>query len=281
MNAQDALFDMEAGNETEPTFDDLAAIESGDALDEWIDAETYALPFMGSEDEFAPIWHRVSAEVAAERSARFKARAEADKARRAQFAKDAAKLKASKPYALMGELLTALKGRGVYAKLADKTVTVYGNTHVKGHGTRFIPMMAVKLSTRGKLRVTSGDVSELLTMAELLARLTAEAPERMGDVMPRKYRHVMRTHRNKNKTPGDITGERATRGNSDFTDADMDTFPEFAMVAGPARKTSGKVSRQGERGMTADERRASDRERLRVWRERKRAEKLAAEAATA
>jgi hypothetical protein len=100
--------------------------------------------------------------------------------------------------------------------------------------------------------------------------------------MPRRFRHVMRTHRAKNTAPTDITGNRAARSVDGPVEAELTRLDltEYAATLdnradGLKTRTTGKRSMQGVK-LTAAEKRASDRERLTLWRAARRAEKLAA-----
>jgi hypothetical protein len=304
---QDELFSLESGASvaeleteapateapaTEPSAADMASaaqledILNGYSSDEWIDV-------MLSLDSHSV---GLSRGVAAERLYIERRKAQADRmSRKAQAqAKRAAELEAqaqalqaqrrTKTYAAMNALMvnSELTSRGVVMTLTGRKVTVESVQWSKAERRATTEVIATFTVANGLYKVSqSGGKRYSLNLEQAITFFLTELPERPEDKMPRKYRDIMRTHRHKNMTPSDITGNRAVRKieaetNDIVSAADTELYPEYAQIEGPRLRTTGKRSNQGQRGMTADERRAADRERLKLWRERKRQEKAQA-----
>jgi hypothetical protein len=185
-------------------------------------------------------------------------------------------------YRAMSELLATLTTRGVVMTLARRTVTVSAVQWVKGSG---LTTEAIATFTYADGRYSfklTGSKSEKYSLEGATVMLAELLPAR-ENVMPRKFRDMLKpANRHKAMGPVDVTGNRAMRNVSGdaLSAADLEKYPALAMVQGPKVRTTGKLSMQGV-AMTASERRESDRARLKLWRERKRAEKLAAEQASA
>lgn len=203
----------------------------------------------------------------------------------ASAAEKLSKARSGATYRAMSDLMAELQSRRVVMTLAGKTVTVESVQWEKGEGWVSTPVATFTLA-KGvySFKLTGSKRVEKLDFVNAVQFVQDNTTKRDADIMPRGFRAVMRTHRHKNQAPSDITGNRASRAVSleqakgdELSAADLEKFPALAMVAGPRMTTGGHVNMQGV-ALTADERRTRDRDRLKVWRERKRAEKLAAQA---
>lgn len=202
-------------------------------------------------------------------------------ARMAQAVEHAETSRASDAYRAMSDLMGELRTRGVVMTLTGDTVKVESLTWVKGEGDTLETVATFTVSGELIAVDIAGDL-HTGNHAETWALMLDILPERSADLMPRKYRDVMRTHRHKNSTPGDVTGNRAARNldgteTATLTSADLTAYAatlesRAADVAG--KRTSGKVSMQGVK-LTESERRESDRARQAAYRAAKRARALA------
>ena len=274
----------------EPNNTELTAIESemdvinGYSHDEWIDVMLSAdTRFLGMSRGVA-VEYMFQAETVAR--AERKSRVAKSRAKRAECVKANREVLAvsrkSRYYVVMGEVLKSLPTRGVTLTLKGKTVTVNAVTRVKGEIGETETAIGTFTLKGESVQWTQAGVKDLMTVGELVELLSSILPERPSDVMPRKYRDVMRL-RHVGRAVTDRTGERAVRNVASETgdvlgQADMETYGAYLQaIEGPRLTTAGTASRQGQRGLdlTDDERRASDRERQRAYRARKRAEKAA------
>lgn len=224
----------------------------------------------------------------AAKKARVSASQQAREERREELAGQAEKLEKARTgatYRAMSALLPALKSRRVVLTLAGKTVTVDSVSWEKGEG--WISSTVATFTVVKGLYVckrTGSKSVERLDFDNAVQFIKDNSEKRGADIMPRGFRAVMRTHRAKNATPGDVTGNRATRavalevsGGDELSAADLEKYPALAMVAGPRLTKTGFENMQGV-ALTAGERRERDRARLKAWREAKRAEKQAKQA---
>jgi hypothetical protein len=207
-------------------------------------------------------------------------------ARLAQAVERAETTRASDAYLSMSWVMGGLRTRGVVMTLKGETVTVESVSWVKGEGDTLETVATFTVGTDGMLTVkVLGGISHTVTVVGAIALFTEILPERSKDLMPRKFRDVMRTHRHKNSTPGDVTGNRAARAidgteTAVLTSADLTDYAATLekRADGIKRRTSGKLSRQGLKGdnkLTEAEKRESDRARQAAYRAAKRARQLA------
>ena len=261
--------------------EELDQITNGYSHDQWVDV-------MLSLDT-----HTVdmSDGIAAERlfiarheakQARLEASKQARAERRAELETSAATLNKSRngaTYRAMDALLPELKTRRVVLTLTGKTVTVSSVQWEKGEGWVSSPVATFTV-VKGLyvFRLTGSKRVERLDFVNAVQFVQDNTEKRGTDIMPRGFRAVMRTHRAKNSTPGDVTGNRATRqagleqaGGDELSAADLEKFPALAMVAGPRLTKTGFENMQGV-ALTAGERRERDRARLKAWRAAKRLE---------
>lgn len=259
---------------------ELSDIVTGYNVDEWISVMLAADPHsVGMSEGVAAervfiSKQAVKREKQAAQAAERRAQAETleQVAKRLQTAKSGATFK------LMSHLVSVLRTRGVVMTLKGKTVTVQSLVWEKGSGDVLNPVATFTLSKGTvSIRFDGEKQAVKLTPQDAEFVLSVVLPERSRDLMPRKFRDTMRTHRAKNRAIVDRTGEQAVKTEgTHLEDADLITYPLLATVL----TTAGRVSRQGQRvGMTASERREADRLRLKAWREAKRAEKQAEQAA--
>jgi len=204
-------------------------------------------------------------------------------ARLARAAEQAETTRESDAYGAMSWIMGALRTRGVVMTLTGETVRVESLTWIKGDGDTLETVATFTVDADGVVHVLTVDgVEHSVTVVGAIALMMEILPERSKDLMPRKYRDVMRTHRHKNSTPGDITGNRATR-NVDGVETAVLTSEDLTAYAATLEnraadvsgtRTSGKRSMQGVK-LTESERRESDRARQAAYRAAKRARKLA------
>lgn len=203
------------------------------------------------------------------------------KARNAEASARAEANRASDAYAAMNWAMGALRTRGVIMTLsADaETVTVESLTWVKGEGDTRETVATFTVSA-GMLAITetSGKRSTV-TITGAIALFMEILPERSRDLMPRKFRDMLRVHAN--RAPSDITGNRAARAvdgaeTVELTRLDLETYAATleSRADGLKVRTSGKRSMQGVK-LTEAERRESDRARQAAYRAAKRARKMA------
>lgn len=284
--------ETEESTEVEPTMADMVSAEKlADIINGYSAAEF--VDIMLATDTHATGFSRgVAVErVYIEKQAGKRARkVAAESARATRNAVNAAKRggmmanKGTAAYEAMTGLMAGLTTRGVVMTLTDDlTVRVESLVWVKGDGDTLATVATFTVAGNGKLKFkVTGSRGSTHTVASAMAMLSELLPERSKDLMPRKFRDVMRTHRHKNTAPTDITGNRATRAVDGVEDVELTAtdISDYAvalekMATGPALRTSGKRSQQGVK-LTAAEKRESDRARLSQWRAAKRAEKLAA-----